>query len=635
MRVPTIYAARAVALSLMLAACNPLSRRTTADLPPLPDVPRPAPSGPNLPPVAFKDSALSPRVQYPSANALIGARDSTFIFGTTGTGRATLSINGAPVPVAANGAWLAFLPVPPREAPQYELVAIAGSDTVRVTHPVRIANAPPILSDTGRLVVDSGSASPREPMMLRDTEMVRVSVRAPRTATAWVEWPGGRAPLVSRASRAGPALSRNALADSGDIRYAGDSLSFATEVPFASFRRGASLLIARGADTVRLSLGVADTAFKPGWVILGADTTTAISDTDRVVAGRPTAGGTTMLGLLPGTVVEATGRTGAFVRVRLDSQLEVWVDDVAVRSLPAGTAPPRRVAGNARVVPGAEWADLVIPMAERPAFSVEPGARSIAITLFGVTGNTEWLRYVANDSTIRAVHWEPLASDRVRYTLQLAHAPFGHLVWWERGALVVRVRREPIINPRRPLGGLVIVVDAGHPPAGATGPTGLYEGDAALPIAQELERILRAKGAMVVMTRTSPAPVALADRPIIARRANGHAFVSIHLNAFPDGVNPFASHGTGTYFYWAHSAPLARAVQNGMVARMGLPNLGMYRESFAVVRSPYMPAVLCEGAFLMFPDQEHALRTPEFQRAYAQGVADGLETYFRSLGEGR
>jgi N-acetylmuramoyl-L-alanine amidase len=33
----------------------------------------------------------------------------------------------------------------------------------------------------------------------------------------------------------------------------------------------------------------------------------------------------------------------------------------------------------------------------------------------------------------------------------------------------------------------------------------------------------------------------------------------------------------------------------------------------------------------MLPDQEAALRTPEFQDRYARGVADGLEQYFRSL----
>ena len=597
----------------------------------------PVREAPNLPPVPLVEGSLRPRVQYPGANAIIGARDSTFIFGSIGNGRATLRINDAPVTVAPNGAFLAYLPVPRADSgradsARYELVATLGADTARLSHPVRIQRLATVLTDTGRLVIDSASVSPREPIALRDSEMVRVAVRSPANANVWVEWTGGRAMLASRRIRSGPALSRAAPPlDSGTTRFAGDSVSFAADIPFAAYRRGATLVAVRGADTTRLALAAPDTVFRPGLAIVGADTSTAVSDTDRVIAGRPIPGGTTMLGLLPGTIVEATGRWGAFVRVRLDQALEVWVDDVNVRMLPPGTTMPRRVAGNARVIPGESWADLVIPIAERPAFAVEPGEREVVVTLYGTSGNTEWLRYLANDSTIRAIHWEQVATDRVRYTLQLAHAPLGHLVWYERGTLIVRVRRMPTIDRRRPLRGLTIVVDAGHPPIGATGPTGLWEPQATLPIAQALESILRARGANVVMTRTTSDPVALGDRAIIARRANGHAFVSIHLNAFGDGVNPFISHGTGTYYYWAHSAALAREVQNGMVRHMGLPNLGIYRESFAVARNSYMPAILCEGAFLMFPDQEHALRTPEFQRAYALGIAEGLESYFRSL----
>ena len=50
-----------------------------------------------------------------------------------------------------------------------------------------------------------------------------------------------------------------------------------------------------------------------------------------------------------------------------------------------------------------------------------------------------------------------------------------------------------------------------------------------------------------------------------------------------------------------------------------------------LARPTWMPAVLCEGAFLMIPEQEAALRTPAFQRAYAMAIVDGLENYFRSL----
>ena len=133
------------------------------------------------------------------------------------------------------------------------------------------------------------------------------------------------------------------------------------------------------------------------------------------------------------------------------------------------------------------------------------------------------------------------------------------------------------------------------------------------------------------MTRTTMQPLGVGERPPIARRANAHALVSIHLNALPDGVNPFPAHGTGTYWFHPQAAPLARAVQAGMVRRMGLRDLGTNYNNLALARPTWMPAVLCEGAFLMIPEQEAALRTPQFQAAYAVGVADGFEAYFRAL----
>jgi N-acetylmuramoyl-L-alanine amidase len=44
-----------------------------------------------------------------------------------------------------------------------------------------------------------------------------------------------------------------------------------------------------------------------------------------------------------------------------------------------------------------------------------------------------------------------------------------------------------------------------------------------------------------------------------------------------------------------------------------------------------MPTVLCEGAFIMIPEQEAAIKTAAFQSAYAMAVADGLQRYFASL----
>jgi N-acetylmuramoyl-L-alanine amidase len=135
------------------------------------------------------------------------------------------------------------------------------------------------------------------------------------------------------------------------------------------------------------------------------------------------------------------------------------------------------------------------------------------------------------------------------------------------------------------------------------------------------------------MTRSSADTLELGVRPIMARRANAHALVSIHFDALPDGVNPYESQGTATYFFHSHSEPLARAVQRGMVARMGLRNNGVNYDNLALVRPTWMPAVLCEGAFIMLPEHEAAIRTEEFQQRYARGVADGLESYFRGIAQ--
>jgi len=118
---------------------------------------------------------------------------------------------------------------------------------------------------------------------------------------------------------------------------------------------------------------------------------------------------------------------------------------------------------------------------------------------------------------------------------------------------------------------------------------------------------------------------------VIARRTNSHALISIHLNAFGDGVNPFPNVGTSTLFFHPQTEPLARLVQAGMMREMGLRDLGIHYQNIAIGRTMWMPSVICEGAFLMVPEQENAVKNAEFQERYARGVADGVEAYFRSL----
>ena len=541
---------RLLASALLLAACT---RTVVAPV----TTPSPVGTRPALPAVPAVDGPLAIRVVYPRPDQVVTSRDSNFIFGSIGSGRATLTINGAPARVYPNGAFIAFVQNPPGPSPRYELVAARGGESVRST--------------------------------------LAIAYRAAREA----------APPAPVAPAPAAAAKPEALATSRADTFA---------------------VLAARIDSLRCTLARGEPI---GWVQLGVPST--VADSDRTIVGRPVPGGTYKWFFMPGTVVPLVGREGGFARVRLDGDLDVFVDTLDAREVPATSAVERRVTANMRVRPSADGVDLVIPLGARAPYFVEEQERAIVLTLYGVRGNTDLVNYAGADSMVRTVEWAQESADRARVTIGLRSAPYGYLVVPENNALVLKLRGRPRIEPARPLSGLTIAVDPGHPPIGATGPTGLWEPQATLPIGMRLKTILEERGARVVMTRTTADPVALGDRPVIARRANVHAFVSIHLNAYPDGVNPFIAPGTGTYFFRAHSEPLARAVQRGMVAQMGLADLGINYDNLAVVRGTWYPAVLCEGAFLMLPDQEAALRTPEFQDRYARGVADGLENYFRAL----
>ncbi len=559
-----------------------------------------------LPPVPAVNGRLEIRVVYPPAGASIASVDSNFIFGSIGTGSARLQINGVDVPVLPNGSFLGFLPLPAGDAPTYRLVAVRGSDTVASEHRLRRVPQPTVLPAGGNLIVDAASVTPADGLWRLPDDLVRVSLRAAQDATVELLSPRGRVGLVRR------------------------GVGFAADVRAQWLADSAQLMVYRGRDTVRVPVPRV-TLLDEGRLPLGTVgvAPSTLPDSDRVVVARPVVGGTYKWFLQPGTVLPITARQRDAWRVRLDDRLDVWVDAAEIGTPVVGEIRPSRVAGNARVRSGDGYTDVVIPMASAPPWSVEIFPGRLELTLHGVTANTDIINYATADTLVERVTWQQETNDRARFTVTLRRDAWGYLARFERGAFTLRIRHAPRVDPVRPLNGLVIAVDAGHPPAGSTGPTGLYEAVATLPIAERLRGILESRGARVVMTRTGPTALGLGDRPMIARRAGAHAMVSIHLNALPDGVNPFTAHGTGTYYFTGHSVAMARAVQWGMVRRMGLRDLGINYDNLAVVRGTWMPSVLCEGAFLMIPEQEAALRTPEFQDAYATGVADGLERFFR------
>jgi N-acetylmuramoyl-L-alanine amidase len=360
----------------------------------------------------------------------------------------------------------------------------------------------------------------------------------------------------------------------------------------------------------------------------------AESDTDKVTIARPTPGGTYKYFLLPGTVVEATARLGGSVRIRLDGQLDAWVDEAAVT--PAESEVRVRRISAARAAVGAGYTDVVLSMDARAPFAVDQSDNGLTLTVYNARANLDIIRFDTNDPTVKLVRYEQVSNDRVRVAVDLRHPPVGYLVLWRAGSLVLRVRHAPVVDAAAPLKGRVIAVDAGHPPGGAMGPTRLREAEATLPIAMQLKELLETRGALVIMLRSTADAVALGARPIRARQENAEAFVSIHLNAFADGANPFAiARGSGTFFFHPQSEPLARAVQAGLVRHMGLRDEGIWFNNLAVARATWFPSVLAEGAWVVMPEQEAALRTAEFQRAYASGIVEGLEHYFADLAQAR
>jgi N-acetylmuramoyl-L-alanine amidase len=71
--------------------------------------------------------------------------------------------------------------------------------------------------------------------------------------------------------------------------------------------------------------------------------------------------------------------------------------------------------------------------------------------------------------------------------------------------------------------------------------------------------------------------------------------------------------------------------QAALLDELGLRDNGTKYQNIAVARGTWMPSILTEGAFVIMPDQEAAMRTPTIQEAYATAILRGLQSYFASL----
>jgi N-acetylmuramoyl-L-alanine amidase len=587
----------------------------------------PPAAGPLLPPIPAERGALEIDVVYPAAGQTLGVRDSTFIFGNVGTGGATLTINGAPVEVRPNGAFLAFLPVPADGV--YHLAASAEGRTAEQALDVEVPARPVPAALPGRLSLVPGSHMPRGAFTLEAGEPLTVSVRGTPGAAARLVLPDGTTvPLTQRAAvdRAEGFMLERSETPVDVAEYVG-------AFPAREIRAGrdtAFVELIRGADTVRTALDLSVEVLSPAAPLVGV---AASARADRLVIGTSTPGsGTPYHWFFPNeTLLTITGRRGDQYRVRLTDDLSVWVDADQVSVLPSGTPAPRGWVGTVRAMAEPEHLDVRLATSERFPFRVEAGERELTLTVYGAEARTNWLQYGRTDPLIERMAWEAVADEVYRLRVELSQPLWGYQAFYnDAGSLILRVRRPPRIDEDEPLRGLRIAVDAGHPPGGAVGPTGFTEAMANLLIAKRLIPMLRDRGARVIETRPDTTAVGLGARPIMAADSGAHLLVSIHNNAFPDGVNPWENNGTSVFYNQAQSLELARALQRELLREFRLRDLGIARADLALVRPTWMPSALTETMFLMIPQQEAALKDPEVQERIARAHLRGLEAFVRS-----
>jgi N-acetylmuramoyl-L-alanine amidase len=357
--------------------------------------------------------------------------------------------------------------------------------------------------------------------------------------------------------------------------------------------------------------------------------------TDSILPGRPLPYGTYHWFFPTGTLAAVSGRWNDQLRLQLSSTSVAWVDLGGARPLPEGTPPPAGRVGSLRVFRSPTSATLRIPVGARVPFRVEEEERRLTVTLYGVQGDIDWIHYGERDPLIRLVRFVQRTADELDITVELGEPVWGYRARWAEGQLLLEIRRPPEIDRRRPLAGRKIALDPGHPPLGATGPTGVTEPEVTLAVARIARDLLVREGAEVVLLRDSEAPVGLEARTTMAERQDAELLVSIHANALPDGVNPFLNNGTTVYYFHPRAAELARAIGRELVARFGFRDLGVGRGDLALARPTWMPAVLVEGLFLMIPEQEAVLASREGQRRYAEGIVEGLKAFLRARSEGR
>jgi N-acetylmuramoyl-L-alanine amidase len=223
---------------------------------------------------------------------------------------------------------------------------------------------------------------------------------------------------------------------------------------------------------------------------------------------------------------------------------------------------------------------------------------------------------------------------------------------------------------------IIVAIDAGHggQDPGASGAHGTREKDVVLAIARALARRIDAEpGMKAVLTRDADRFIPLRERINIARKARADIFVSVHADAIRNrdvsgsSVYVLADRGASSEAArWLaeqeNAADLKGGVSLGdksdelaavlmdvsqsasigssMVAaervlsqldRVGtIRKTQVQRAAFVVLKSPDIPSMLVETAYISNPAEERKLRTASHQQAIAEALFNGVRDHFRT-----
>jgi N-acetylmuramoyl-L-alanine amidase len=221
---------------------------------------------------------------------------------------------------------------------------------------------------------------------------------------------------------------------------------------------------------------------------------------------------------------------------------------------------------------------------------------------------------------------------------------------------------------------LVVAIDPGHggKDPGAIGRRGTREKDIALNIGLKLRDLIAATpGLRPVMTREDDRYIHLRERTRIARKHGADLFISVHADAFrlasAKGASVYCLSQNGASSEAArwlaakensadfvggaslsgHDQDVAsvlldlaqtktlessldfgdRVLDNiGSVAR--LHKSEVQQAGFAVLKSPDIPSILVESAFISNPEEEMRLRSSEYQRGIARSILKGVNSFY-------